>query len=155
VEFVSAYLGALGLDELPVYRSPAYLESPDPAYPFVLITGARKLLYMHSRFRNIPRFLTAIPGPEVEMHPDDAAALGVVDDEVVRLTSRIGTVDVPVKVMAANEILPGSLQVTHGWAQANVNLLTHDDRFDPVSGFPLMKSVEVRVEKLEGRTDDA
>ncbi len=155
VEFVSAYLGALGLDELPVYRSPAYVAAPDPAYPFVLITGARKLLYLHSRFRNIPRFLTAIPGPEVEVHPDDAAALGVADGDVVRITSRVGSVDVPVKVMAPNEIRPGSLQMTHGWAQANVNLLTHDDRPDPISGFPLMKSVEVRVEKLEGSADVA
>jgi len=148
VEFVSAYLGALGLDELPVYRSPAYVASPDPAYPFVLITGARKLLYLHSRFRNIPRFLTAIPGPELEVHPDDAAALGVADGDVVRVISRVGSVDVPVKVVAPNEIRPGSVQMTHGWAAANVNLLTHDDRPDPISGFPLMKSVEVRVEKL-------
>ena len=29
-----------------------------------------------------------------------------------------------------------------------MNLITHDDRFDPISGFPLMKSVEVRVEKV-------
>jgi anaerobic selenocysteine-containing dehydrogenase len=154
VEFVSAYLGGLGLDELPVYRSPAYVASPDPDYPFVLITGARKLLYMHSRFRNIPRFLTAIPGPEVEVHPDDATSLGVADGDLLRITSRIGSVDVPVKVVAPNEIRRGSLQVTHGWAQANVNLLTHDDRFDPVSGFPLMKSVEVHVEKAEGNNDD-
>jgi formate dehydrogenase (coenzyme F420) alpha subunit len=153
VEFVSAYLGGLGLDELPVYRSPAYVASPDPDYPFVLITGARKLLYMHSRFRNIPRFLTAIPGPEVEVHPDNATSLGVADGDLLRITSRIGSVDVPVKVVAPNEIRRGSLQVTHGWAQANVNLLTHDDRFDPVSGFPLMKSVEVHVEKVEGNND--
>jgi formate dehydrogenase (coenzyme F420) alpha subunit len=147
VEFVSSYLGGLGLDELPVYKSPAYVAAPDPDYPFVLITGARKLLYMHSRFRNIARFRTAIPGPEVEVHPDDAAALGLTDGDVVKITSRIGSVKVPVKVMAPNEIRPGSLQVTHGWAEANINLVTHDDRCDPVSGFPLMKSIEVRVEK--------
>ena len=31
-----------------------------------------------------------------------------------------------------------------------MNLLTHDDVFDPISGFPLMKSVEVRVEAVGG-----
>ena len=30
-------------------------------YPFVLITGARKLLFLHSRFRNIPRFADGSP----------------------------------------------------------------------------------------------
>jgi len=148
VEFASQYLMDLGYDELPVYQSPAYRREPDAEYPFVLITGARKLLYLHSRFRNIPRFLTAIPGPEVEMHPDDAARLGVADGETVQVTSRIGSLELPVKVTAPNEILPGSLQITHGWREANVNLITHDDRFDPISGFPLMKSVEVRVEKV-------
>ena len=148
VEFASQYLKDLGYDELPVYQSPAYRREPDAAYPFVLITGARKLLYLHSRFRNIPRFLTAIPGPEVEMHPDDSEALGVADGDTVRVTSRIGSLELPVKVMAPNEILPGSLQITHGWRDANVNLITHDDRFDPISGFPLMKSVEVRVERM-------
>ncbi|OPZ46641.1 MAG: Acetylene hydratase [Actinobacteria bacterium ADurb.BinA094] len=148
VEFASAYLKDLGYDELPVYHRPTYRREPDAARPFVLMTGARKLLYLHSRFRNIPRFRTAIPGPEVEMHPDDAAALGVADGDTVRLTSPIGAVDLPVKVVAENEILPGNLQVTHGWREANVNLVTHDDRFDPVSGFPLMKSIEVSVQKV-------
>jgi anaerobic selenocysteine-containing dehydrogenase len=112
------------------------------------MTGARKLLYLHSRFRNIPRFLTAIPGPEVEMHPDDAVVLGVSDGDILRVTSSVGSVEIPVKVMAPNEIRPGSLQITHGWNEANVNLITHDDRFDPISGFPLMKSIAVRAEKV-------
>jgi anaerobic selenocysteine-containing dehydrogenase len=148
VEFRSQYLQDLGYPALPEYRPPAYLDSPDPEYPFVLITGARKLIYYHSRFRNIKRFRTAIPGPEAELHPRDAAALGVADGEQIRITSRIGTVEVPVKIMSKSEILPGILQLTHGWKEANANLLTHDDRFDPISGFPLMKAVEVRLEKV-------
>ena len=150
VELTCRYLKDFGYDELPVYRSPAYLAEPDPAYPFVLMTGARKLVYLASRFRNIARFRTAVPDPEVEMHPEDAASLGVADGDAVRITSRIGALEICVKVRARNEILPGVLQITHGWREANVNLITHDDRFDPVSGFPLMKSMTVRVEKVAG-----
>jgi anaerobic selenocysteine-containing dehydrogenase len=149
VEFRSQYLEDLGYPALPEYKPPAYLDAPDPDYPYVLITGARKLLYYHSRFRNIKRFRTAIPGPEAELHPRDAAALGVADGEEIRITSRIGSLEVPVKIMSKSEILPGTLQLTHGWKEANANLLTHDDRFDPISGFPLMKAVEVRLEKVE------
>jgi anaerobic selenocysteine-containing dehydrogenase len=148
VEFSSQYLKDLGYPALPEYTPPAYLDHPDADYPYVLITGARKLLYYHSRFRNIKRFRTAIPGPEVELNPQDAAALGVADGDPIRITSRIGSVEAPVKIMSKAEILPGTLQLTHGWKEANVNLLTHDDRFDPISGFPLMKAVEVRVEKV-------
>ncbi len=150
IELTSQYLKGLGYPELPEYEPPAYIRSPDPDYPYVLITGARKLLYYHSRFRNIRRFRTAIPAPEVEMHPQDAAALGVAAGEEVRVTSRIGSLKIPVRVMSPEEIPPGTLQITHGWKEANVNLLTPDDRLDPISGFPLMKAVEVRVERVAG-----
>ena len=43
---------------------------------------------------------------------------------------------------------PQHLQVIHGWKEANVNLLTHDARLDPISGFPLMKAMEARVERV-------
>ena len=150
IEFTSEYLKDLGYEELPEYKPPSYKSGPDPEYPYVLITGARKLLYYHSRFRNIARFRTAIPKADVEIHPRDAEAIGVVDEETVTITSRIGSLEIPVKIMAPNEILPGNLQITHGWKDANVNLVTHDDRFDPISGFPLMKAVEVRVDKIHG-----
>ena len=116
IEFTSSYLRDLGFDEIPVYRSPAYVSHPDPDYPFVLMTGARKLLYLHSRFRNIPRFRTATPGPEVEMHPADAARSGPRRRRPAFASSRrIGSVEIPVRVMAPNELLPGTLQITHGW----------------------------------------
>ncbi len=148
IEFTSQYLKDLGYEELPEYIRPAYKSASNSEYPYVLITGARKLLYYHSRFRNIKRFRTAIPAAEVEMHPRDAAEIGVADDDMVKVTSRIGSLEIKVKIMAPVEILPGNLQITHGWKETNVNLITHDDRFDPISGFPLMKAIEVRVEKV-------
>jgi len=148
VELASLYLKNLGLSEIPEYHSPAYLTSPDPQFPFVMVTGARKVLYVHGKFRNIPRFRTAIPSPEVELHPLDAEKIGVKTGDVVRITSRIGSVDVPVQVMTQNEILPNVCQVTHGWQEANVNEITIDDEFDPISGFPALKSVPVKIEKI-------
>ena len=84
------------------------------------------------------------------MHPEDAAALGLANGDTARVTTRIGSLEVPGALVAANELLPRCLQLTHGWAGANANALTHDDRFDPISGFPLMKSVEARVESAGG-----
>lgn len=148
VEFTSQYLKGLGYPELAEYQPPSYRSSPDPAYPFVLVTGARKLLFYHSRFQNIERFARTGRNPEMEMHPADAARLALADGERVRVRSRVGTIELPVTVTAPNEILPGTLQITHGYRQANVNLLTHDDVFDPISGFPLMKAIQVQVESL-------
>jgi hypothetical protein len=41
------------------------------------------------------------------------------------------------------------VQITHGSSQANVNLLTPDDVFDPISGFPLLKALQVKVERAD------
>jgi anaerobic selenocysteine-containing dehydrogenase len=149
VEFASQYLKDLGYPEIAEYKSPAYRSAPDPEYPFVLVTGARKLLFYHSRFQNIERFARAGRNPEMEMHPADAARLGLADGEPARVSSRVGTIQLPVTVTASNEILPGTVQITHGYRQANVNLLTPDDVFDPISGFPLMKALQVKVERIQ------
>ena len=151
VEFTSRYLKELGYPELAEYRPPAYRLAPEADYPFVLVTGARKLLFYHSRFQNIERFAKAVRNPEMEMHPDDAARLGLADGELALVRSRVGAIEIPVTVTAPNEILPGTVQITHGYRQANVNLLTPDDAFDPISGFPLMKSLPVRIERASER----
>lgn len=147
IELYSQYLADLGYDGLPVYKSPEYIAKPDKAYPFVMVTGARKVLYLHGRNRNVPRFRTAIPNGEVEMHPADAEKLGIQDGDTVVVTSEVGSVEIPAKIRHEKEILPGVIQITHGWKKTNVNLITYDDRPDPIDGFPLMKSVKVRVEK--------
>ncbi len=144
-EFGSTYLENYGYPYLPEYTPPTYKSSPNPEYPYVLVTGARKVFYTHGRNRNFKRCRTAIPHPEIEMNPIDAEKIGVTTGDMVTVTSTVGSVDIPVKVVHASNILPGVTQVTHGWKESNINLITHDDRNDPIDGFPLMKSVEVKI----------
>ena len=146
-EFVSSYLKEYGYPYLPEYIPPTYMSEPNPNYPYILVTGARKVFYTHGRNRNFKRCRTAIPAPDIEIHPIDAEKLGVKTGDVVTVTSTVGSMDIPVKVVHSSNILPGVTQITHGWKESNVNLITHDDRNDPISGFPLMKSVEVKIER--------
>jgi anaerobic selenocysteine-containing dehydrogenase len=146
-EFLSDYLKDLGYSALPEYVPPTYRSSPNPDFPFVLVTGARKVFYTHGRNRNFKRCRTAIPSPDIEMNPVDAEKLGVKTGDIVTVTSTVGAVDIPVKVVHPSYILPGVTQVTHGWKESNINLITHDERRDPIDGFPLMKSVEVKIER--------
>ena len=146
-EFVSQYLKDLGYPEFPEYKPPRYLSRPEKDYPLVLITGARKSLYLHSRYRNIDRFRAAVPAAEVEIHPIDASKLEIDDKEWVRIISHIGSIEIQVKIVPQGEILPGIIQITHGWDEANVNFLTDDKLNDPVTGFPLLKAIQVRIEK--------
>jgi len=146
-EFVSDYLNNYGYPHVPAYIPPTYITDPNPEYPYVLVTGARQLLYCHGRNHNFKRCRTAVPNPEIEIHPDDAKHLGVKTGDVVTVTSLVGSVDIPVTVVPPSHILPGVTQITHGWKESNVNLITHDDRNDPIDGFPLMKSLEVKIQR--------
>ena len=144
-EFASRYLKDYGYPELPEYIPPTYMSAPNPDFPYTMVTGARKVFYTHGRNRNFKRCRNAIPNPDIEMHPVDARKIGVKTGDIVTVTSTVGSVDILVKVVHPSNILPGVTQVTHGWKESNINLLTHDDRNDPIDGFPLMKSVEISI----------
>ena len=151
VEFYSAYLEAKkipGIDGIPKYHAPHQLADPNPEYPILLSTGARKQKYFHGRYRNIPQLYKAEPHGRLEMHPDDAAALGIKDGDKVRVTSRIGSFETTAQIMHPKEIFKGSMQHTHGFVDENVNEITYDDVSDPISGFPVLKSIQVKVEKI-------
>jgi anaerobic selenocysteine-containing dehydrogenase len=151
VEFTSPYLKKRNLPEISRYIPPRYLRHPDKDFPFVLNTGARNPLYFHSRYHNIPKFRKAFPGAQVEMNPADAERLGIKNTERVKVISEIGSVEVQAKIVDQNQILPGFVEIPHGWQDGNVNLVTYDDINDPISGFPLLKAVPVRIEKISSQ----
>ncbi|MBW1903589.1 MAG: hypothetical protein JRJ20_18475 [Deltaproteobacteria bacterium] len=113
-----------------------------------MISGTRKAIYYHSRFREIGKFKKAIPRAQAEIHEDDASELKIQDGEAVRIVSRIGEITIQVKVMYDHSILKGFVEVPHGWNAPNVNRLTDDRDTDPVGGFPNLKIVPIRIEKL-------
>jgi anaerobic selenocysteine-containing dehydrogenase len=153
-EFTSHYLKEMGHPEISEYILPPYKKQVNSDYPFVLITGARSSFYYHSRYRNIKRFRKAIPEAEMEIHPKDAERLQIKNKERVRLFSDVGSIKTRIKIVEQGDILPGVLQLTHGWDESNVNLLTDDMKVDPISGLPNMKIVMVRIEKLSKRLSE-
>lgn len=149
IEFVSQYLKAARVSTiLPEYQPPGYKLNPDERYPYILLSGARKLPYTHSRNRNIKSLHRIIPDPEIEIHPQDAGNLKISSGDMVKVSSPKGSIDISVKIVNNEEIVQGVVQITHGWKNSNVNVLTHDDINDPISGFPLLKSVPVSIEKI-------
>jgi anaerobic selenocysteine-containing dehydrogenase len=146
-EFTSSYLRDLGYPALPRYQAPYGLRARSEDFPLLLVTGARKAGYLHSRYRNIGRLRKLHPEAEVEIHPVDAARLGVRERQRVRVVSELGQIMVNARITAEDGIRPGLIQVTHGWEQeANVNRLTPDALTDPISGFPQLTSIPARVE---------
>jgi anaerobic selenocysteine-containing dehydrogenase len=98
------------------------------------------------------------PGCTAHLHPDDAARFGLEDGRPVRVTSRAGTVQVPVEVTDA--IMPGVVSIPHGWghdadgiqmevasahAGVNSNVLADEAVVDPLSGNAVLNGIPVEL----------
>ena len=122
-------------------------ESPDAGYPFWLCTG-RVLEHWHtgSLTRRIPELKAAMPAASVELHPDDAARLGIGQGQAVRLTSRRGTLTLPAVIRGRGVPTKGTVFVPFFDESRLVNRLTLD-ACCPISKQPDYKKCAVRVEK--------
>ena len=147
-EFASERVEQLGHDPLPVYTPPDFLTSPSSDFPLRMISGSRSAIYYHSRYREIAKFKKKIPVAQAEIHAADAAELDITDGESVRIVSKIAELTIQAKVMENDSILKGFINVPHGWNTPNVNRLTDDKDVDPIGGFPNLKIVPIRIEKL-------
>lgn len=147
VELYSGTLKQLGYDPVPAYHetveSAAAPTETARAFPLVLTTGARRLEYLHSRFRDLKSLSVRAPGPYVEINPATAKRYGVKDGEAVFVESLRGRIAVAAKYTSS--ILPGVISMSHGWDAANANLLTDDEALDPVTGFPAARSLLVNI----------
>jgi formate dehydrogenase major subunit len=82
----------------------------------------------------------------IEIASEDGAALGVAAGDVVRVSSRRGSIEVPVAFH--HSLRPGlAFMPFHFPDAADVNLLTID-AWDPKSGTAEFKATAVRVEPI-------
>ena len=148
IELVSTVLEQYGFEGLPVYEEPVYspVSTPELAmdYPLVLNSGGRVPYYTHSKLRDLPWLNQFMPEPVVRLHPTDAEARGITDGDPVRVFNQFG--EVAMKAEVSNIVLPGAVDVIHGWQQADINLLTSRD-FCPITGFPPFRSGLCEVAK--------
>jgi len=84
------------------------------------------------------------PEPFVEIHPEDAAVLDLVDGTAVRVSSRRGEVVVPARL--TSRVDRGVVFIPFHFREAAANLLTND-ALDPTAKIPEYKYCAVRLEK--------
>jgi formate dehydrogenase major subunit len=88
-------------------------------------------------------------GETIDVSPEDADRLGVSEGEIVRITSRRGSVEAPVRV--DHGLRAGLVFMTlHFPDQVETNVLTIDAT-DPKSGTAEFKASAVRIDKLGER----
>ncbi len=119
-------------------------EVPDAEYPLLFTTG-RVLYHFHggTMSRRSPGLDEIVPEALVEINPVDARALHIEDGQLVKVTSRRGTVTAKAEVVDRPDI--GVIFMTFHFHEAAANLLTNA-ALDPVAKIPEFKACAVKVE---------
>jgi anaerobic selenocysteine-containing dehydrogenase len=127
------------------------------------LVGRRHLRSNNSWMHNLP---TLAKGPfrcTLQVHPEDAARLSLVDGGAARVRSKAG--EVVARVEVTDAILPGVVSLPHGWGHdapgtrmqvaaqrpgSNSNLLADEFTLDPLSGTSALNGIPVEVEAVLG-----
>ena len=119
------------------------LERPDADYPFQLTTGRR--LDSYNTGVQTGGYTSPLRRPEtLDMSPEDLTRLGLEEGDIVRITSRRGSVIAPVHLDSG--LRAGLVFMTlHFQDEVRTNVLTVDYT-DPKSGTAEFKACAVRVE---------
>jgi formate dehydrogenase major subunit len=128
----------------PVENVPPF-EALDADYPIRLTTGRRLESYNTGVQTNLYRS-PLHRGETLDLSPEDVERLLLEDGEIVKVSSRRGSVEAPVRVDPS--LRPGLAFMTlHFPDEVDTNVLTIDAT-DPKSGTAEFKAAAIRVEKL-------
>ncbi|MFI7604474.1 formate dehydrogenase subunit alpha [Micromonospora sp. NPDC049366] len=117
-------------------------EQPDAGHPYVLITGRRLVHYNSGSMSRRTPNRRLRPHELLDLHPDDAARLGLGDGDLVEVSSRRATVTFPVRL--TDTVGPGQLFTTFAFPETSTNALTSDVA-DAETGCPEYKITAVSL----------
>ena len=152
-EFVS------GLKEVDEFFT-RYEENPDTGFKLQLI-GRRDPRTNNSWLHNSHRMVKGKNRCLVLVHPQDAGHHQLLDGDLALVSSRVGSIRVPVAI--SDEMRPGVISIPHGWghlvdgiklniarkhAGVNSNILTDEQFLDSISGNAVLNGIPVSLEKI-------
>ena len=129
----------------------------------LLLVGRRDVRSNNSWMHNLEVLVKGKPRCTLQVHPDDAAALGLSDGVTATVSARVGSISVPVAV--TDIVSPGTVSLPHGWghgvdgtrmavagryAGVNTNVLTDASVLDPLSGNAQLNAIPVTVAAVKG-----
>jgi formate dehydrogenase alpha subunit len=121
------------------------MEVADAQYP-LLLTTERSLFHYHTgTMTRKVKGLNKYRGEElVEINPSDASRLGIVEGDVVTVSSRRGEVSAKAKLTTASPV--GLVMMSFHFAESPTNAVT-STFLDPIAKIPELKVCAVKVEK--------
>ncbi len=148
--------GTIELDPEPILADVPRLHAALTSEPGFLLIGRRHLRSNNSWMHNLPALSGGTNRCTLQIHPDDAARLGL--EEMAIVTGPGGKLEVPVEITDA--IRPGVVSLPHGWGHTepgtrmrvaaqhpgvNVNNLNDGTLLDPLSGTAVLNALPVEV----------
>lgn len=141
--------------------APAIARPPLPSdeFPFLCISGARRLASYNSWTHNIPELVEKLKGNWATLHPSDGARLGIAHGELAHVRSASGELEIEVRL--SDEVSPGVVAIHQHWGHVyesgmttarkypgvNVNHLHSDGVRDPFCAMPVYNGTPVAIEK--------
>lgn len=138
-------------DGLGVFQALEHLgpvEVPDEEYP-LLLTTTRILFHYHAAMtRRCKTLDNEVKTGFIEINTEDAEELGILNNEIVKASSRRGEIEIPARV--TDDIKKGIVNIPMHFSECAANMLTNSDSFDPKSKMVELKACAIKVEKIEG-----
>lgn len=158
IELYSEEMLAHGYPPLPDFEEPRVSPRARPdlatAFPLIL-TSAKDTHFCETQHRGVPSLRRRAPDPQVDLHPDLAAARGIEAGDWVRISTPVGSIRARARLNEAlqRDVVCGQ----HGWWEAceeigapaydpygadgaNLNLIVDRRAVDPISGTPPHRS---------------
>lgn len=161
VELYSSILERFGYDPLPYYsenpETPLSAPKLAEAYPLILITGVRHVVYWHGMGVQLPWLREIAPEPWLEIHPDTAREYGLQDGDWAWIETARGKGRVKQRVKVTKALHPRVVHAPSHWyyperedwesgLEANINYLTcNDPPYDPISGAVPVRGLLCRI----------
>jgi anaerobic selenocysteine-containing dehydrogenase len=124
----------------------------------MVLIGRRDLCSNNSWMHNLPKLVAGPVRCTAHVNPLDAERLGIVDGEPIRVTSRVGEIELPAQV--TDDVMAGVVSIPHGWghdvdgvsmrvasenAGANSNVLADEELVEPLSGTAILNGIPVEL----------
>jgi anaerobic selenocysteine-containing dehydrogenase len=163
--YVEGFLD-VGQQPVPTFTEPALSprSRPDLADDFPLVlTCAKELHFCETQHRQVANLRRHVPDPQVELHPDAAAARGITEGDWLEISTPKG--GVRARAVFNESIAPNVVSGQHGWfdpceelglpgfppfgpGSANLNLVLSQTPSDPISGSSPLRAQICQVTRI-------
>ncbi|TKB49159.1 formate dehydrogenase subunit alpha [Ferrimonas aestuarii] len=120
-------------------------ELPDDEYPLTLTTGRLLEQFHTGTMTRKTKGLNSLAGPQVMISVADAERLGIENSEMIRMTTRRGTIEL--KAFVTKRMQSGVVFTAFHFEEAPANRLTNT-ALDPYAKIPEFKVCAVRIDKV-------